>query len=289
MWRPEDTAKKVAPFHDLNEHDLAYALKYLQYYGRLKADDPVPEVVADSVKTFQADAGIEEDGVIGRQTLEAMWAPRCGCRDDAFTLPAKWRKKNLRWWVDQYLDGVPGLSRSDQDDLHLESFKEFESVIDVDWTRASSRSQADLLIGVGEGSRDQMDGPGGVLAWCQIPPGDDRPIVMKFDKGDLWVRSADFGQRGILFSNVDKHEKGHGHGMLHINGQKALLNAFYSPAVGNLLDADKKALLELGYESAKVAPPSPQPPTGGGTQVVLQVQGKVTSVSVPGFRVIPLQ
>ncbi len=285
MWRPEDVAKQVSSFHELSEHDIAYALRYLSYYGYLKADDPTPEHVINATTDFQTSYGIQTDGLLGKQTLEAMWAPRCGVRDDAFTLPARWRKRELAWYVDKYLDGVPGLSKLDQDDLQLQSLREFESVIDVKWSRAASRNSADLIVSVGEGSGDQMDGPGGVLAWCQIPQGDDRPILMKFDKGDNWIKSADFGQRGILYGNVDKHEKGHGHGMLHISGKTALLNPFYAPSVSTLLDPDKEALLALGYAKATTPPP---PPTGSQT-ITIQITGKVVSASIPGVRVIPLQ
>jgi len=284
MWRAEDVAKEFQGYHNLSEHDLAYALRFLRYYGYLKAEDPTPETVAEAAGTFQGAYDLDRDGLLGQQTLEAMWAPRCGVRDDAFTLPARWRKRELRWWVDQYIDGIPGLSRSDQDDLQALSFHDFESVIDVKWTRAQSRQQADLIVGVGEGSRDQFDGPGGTLAWCQIPSGDERPIIMKFDRGDPWIKSADVGRRGILYGNVDKHEKGHAHGMLHISGEKALLNAFYAADVGMLLSADKKALLALGYPPAQAAP---TPPTGSQT-ITITIQGKVTAASLPGFRVLPL-
>lgn len=287
MWRPEIVAKQVVPFHDLSEHDVAYALKYLRYFGYLSADEPTPEHVSNAAMDFQSAYGIDTDGLLGRQTLEAMWAPRCGCRDDAFTLPARWRKRELTWYVDQYLDGVPGLSRSDQDDLQILSLKDYESVIDVKWSRATSRNSADLVVSVGEGQRDQMDGPGGVLAWCQIPQGNDQPIVMKFDKGDMWVKSADSGQRGILYGNVDRHEKGHGHGMLHISGETALLNPFYSANVGRLLEPDKKALLALGYSKSQDSI-TPSPPTGTQT-IILQIAGKITGASIPGFRVLPLQ
>ncbi len=269
--------------HDLSVANLDFALRYLSHYGYLKDPNLAQDNVTEAAMKFQSAYGIESDGIIGPQTLEAMWVPRCGVRDDAFTLAAKWRKRELRWWVDRYLEGIPGLSRFDQDDLQILSLQDYESVIDVKWSRAANRSQADLLVSVGEGRVDQMDGPGGVLAWCEIPQGNDQPVRMKFDKGDIWIKSADQNQRGILYGNVDRHEKGHGHGMLHISGETALLNPFYSPQVGRLLDPDKKALLALGYAKTPTAPP----PTDYET-ITITIQGKVTSASVPGFRIIPL-
>lgn len=263
--KKQDPLKLLLEQHDAPAPFLSWSLDYLKYYGYLKGD-PTPDRVKDAARDFQVNAGIDADGVIGSQTLETMWLPRCGLRDDAFTEAARWRQKDLTYYVEQYLEGVPGLSRQDQDDLQSLCFRDYESKVDVRWTRVGSRNQANLVIGVGEGRGDGFDGPGGVLAWCQIPNGSISQIQLKFDRSDTWVKSLSAGQRGILYPNVMDHELGHGHGLLHINGPTALMNPIYNPAVGKLLTPDVDALLAMGYPRATTPP---LPPPG-------QTRGKIT-------------
>lgn len=274
---PTEVPEAIIAEHDVPSPFLSFGLDYLAFYGYLR-DRASPEAVREATKEFQLSTGLPEvNGVIGNQVLETMWLPRCGVRDDAFTQAARWRKSELSWWVDAYLEGIPGLSKADQDDLQIQSLRDYEAAIDVRWKRATSRNVADLIVSVGQGRADGFDGPGGVLAWCQIPPGDDRPIIMKFDRSDSWIRAASTGQRGILYGNVDNHEKGHAHGMLHVPGPAvALLNAIYNPAVSRLQPADKQALFALGYPPATASPPPP--PTS--QRVVLTFHGTVPPFTV---------
>lgn len=281
---PTHAAERLATHHALDLNDLAFALKYLVRYGWLSPEDTMPSAVKDAAERFQGAAGIDTDGVLGQQTLEVMWVPRCGCRDDAYTEAARWRKKDLAYWFDAYLDGVPGLSRGDQQDLMAQALGQYQAAVDVTWRPATSREQADLRIGVGEGRMDGFDGPGGVLAWCELANGADRPITMKFDRSDSWVKNADSGRRGILYLNVAAHEAGHGHGMNHINGPLALLNPIYSPGVSRLQPADLDALYALGYNRASPAqPPSPDPPPAPG-QTVIRLEFE-KGKAVPDFNV----
>lgn len=266
--------------HDAPAPFLQFGIDYLSYYGYLK-EQPTPETVESATKFFQANAGIDADGVIGPQTLRTMWLPRCGIRDDAFTEAARWRQGNLTYFVEQYLENVPGLSRADQDELMSMGFRDHEQHVDVSWSRVSSRNLANLVIGVGRGRNDGFDGPGGVLAWCQIPNGSINQIQMKFDREDTWLKNLATGQRGILYLNVFTHELGHGHGVLHINGPTALMNPIYSPAVGKLLQPDVNALLALGYAKAK--PPTTPPPSGGETRTVITM--KFAPGTTPDFEV----
>lgn len=259
------TAESLQALHDLDLGDLAFALRFLNRYGYL-TQEATPATVAAATIKFQEAYGVPPQGVLDHPTLEAMWAPRCGLRDDSYTEAAKWRKKDLRWWLDQALEGVPGLSRLDQLDLIAQGLAMYQDTVDVSWKPATSRSQADLLVGVGSGRQDGFDGNGGVLAWCELPNGSDRAITMKFDRGDTWLKTAT-GGRGILYANVFNHEAGHGHGMNHITGPVALLNPYYNERVGVLLAPDVQALLALGYSRATVPPPPP--PSPGAVKIVL--------------------
>lgn len=263
--------------HDVPAPFLKFGIDYLGFYGYLNGP-PTPEAVEIAAKDFQTMAGVDADGVIGPQTLETMWLPRCGIRDDAFTEAARWRQGNLTYFVEAYLEGVPGLSRVDQDDLQSLGFRDHEQHIDVKWTRVSNRNQANLIISVGEGRGDGFDGPGGVLAWCQIPNGTISQIMMKFDRTDTWVKNLAVGQRGILYLNVFTHELGHGHGCLHINGPTALMNPIYSPAVSKLLQPDVNALLALGYAKATMPPVTPP----GQTKTIISLE--FDPGEVPNFK-----
>lgn len=253
-----DPLKLLLDHHDAPAPFLSWALEYLKYYGYLSGDAPAVEEVEVAARDFQTAVGIDPDGVIGPQTLEAMWLPRCGCRDDALTESARWRQRDLTYYVEAYLEGFSGLSRSDQDDLQRQVFDNYEETIDVKWSRVSNRNQANLIISTGEGRSDGFDGPGGVLAWCQLPNGTSPQIIMKFDRSDTWIKVL-AGQRGILYPNVLAHELGHGHGMNHINGPVALLNPIYNPSVGKLLQTDIDALFSLGYARAIPTPNNPSP------------------------------
>lgn len=281
----EDAIKKLTAAHDLSVSDLSFAISYLSYYGYLDETEINPVSVADAAQKFQEVAKIDADGVLGQQTLETMWLPRCGCRDDALTENARWRKKDLRYWFDSYLEGISGLSRADQEDLMALALKNYQETIDVTWKRAASRNAADLWIGTGSGRSDGFDGPGGVLAWCELPNGSDRPITMKFDSSDAWIKAAS-GQRGILYLNVAAHEAGHGHSMNHITGPTALLNPIYNPNVGKLLAPDKDALYALGY--ARATTPTP-PPTQPGTRsrITLTFDGNIPDYTCTTERGIP--
>lgn len=275
--KPKDPIKELLNHHDAPAPFLSWALDYLKYYGYLTSDAPEVTEVEVATRDFQVMAGIDADGVIGPQTLETMWLPRCGCRDDSITETARWRQRELTYYVESYLEGLSNLSRADQDDIQRQVFTHYEANIDVKWTRVSNRNQANLIIGTGEGRGDGFDGPGGVLAWCQLPNGSISQIVMKFDRSDSWHK-VNAGQRGILYPNVLAHELGHGHGMLHINGPLALLNPIYNASVGTLLQPDVAALLALGYPKAT----APTQPPAGQTRTTIEL--KFDPGTVPNFK-----
>ena len=86
-------------------------------------------------------------------------------------------------------------------------------------------------MSIGAGRRDQFDGPGGTLAWAQLPPGNsfNGQLLCRFDEAETWVLNRN--QRGVLLVNVACHEIGHLLGLRHSNVQTALMAPFYSPGV----------------------------------------------------------
>lgn len=260
---------------------VVMALKYLRQYGYLADLDGF-----EGLKKFQRVFGLVEDGILGWKTWSLMAAPRCGCPD--FIDPSleghlefqrmieeargRWNKKEITWAFHQYL---PQMDRDVQNQL-------FTNAMDA-WTdscgllptiQVSNIQEADIVVSVGRGRRSNFDGPGGTLAWAQLPPGDDRQLVMKFDVDENFVASGG-GVNGILYLPVATHEGGHLWGLDHSNSDSDLMAPFYNPRVQAPQPGDKSRMVNL-YGPAE-NPPNPLPdPGSSGDRYVIEVRGSVT-------------
>lgn len=165
--------------------------------------------------------GLPETGGITPQLEKLMLLPRCGCPDILpQRLEAKWRKRELHWHVQSY---VSGLSQQDQDDLLALAFKSWSDVADLKFTQRQGPAGADLLLSTGRGRGQGFDGPFGVLAWAEMPSGSDRPLQMRFDLDERWVRGLN--DPGIPYLATAIHEIGHLLGLDHSRLQTAIMYA----------------------------------------------------------------
>lgn len=256
------------------------AIAWLSHYGYLAgaiasaAINPVLAVFsfASALMEMQHAAGIPETGQLDKATLEKMAQPRCGVIDALRMVEfARWRKNNLTYRIERY---VPGMSTSDQDDLQEEGWKAWMDLADVKVTRVTG-TKADITITALEGRQNGMDGPSGTLAWCYLPTGSDSPLTLAFDLAESWVRSLSQGQRGIIYGNVDKHEKGHAFGLDHSRVSSALMAPYYSPAISKPQNNDDVSRIVALYGAATGTPTPPTTPTPTGDTVAVKIGGKI--------------
>jgi hypothetical protein len=256
---------------EAGEQDVAHAAAWLQHYGYVRhnllaaASLVALESFEDSLRKAQALMGLPQTGRLDEATLEMMRRPRCGFPDvlPLAALEARWRKNRLNYFVEGYVNGI---SKADQEDLLRMAWKSWEDVADLRLYPVVSKSAADIVISTGQGRGQNFDGPSGTLAWAELPPGDDRPLLMRFDLGEPWVKDG----QGIRYLNVACHEFGHLLGLDHSRNPQALMAPYYSPAVSKPLQDDVGRIQALYGRPATVPVPPPIPTPPGGIPVDLK-------------------
>lgn len=180
----------------------------------------------------------------------------------------RWRSKDITYCVTGF---IPQFTEKEYRDIVRGSFDAWEAVCGIRANEVMS-SNANVIINVGRGRRMRFDGPGRTLAWCEIPNENTAQVLLRMDLDENWTLSG----AGIFVPNVLRHELGHGLGIFHIEGPKALMNPFYDPKVPNPLGPDiEQAVLRYAAPRPRVVPvpppvvPTPTP-TPGNRRVVWQ-------------------
>ena len=234
---------------------------YREFYGH------------ESVDAFQAFAGLRVTGQLDPATMDVLHTPRCGVSDvQRATADAKWRKKRLTYSVQSR---VPNIDPATVDDILKAAWASWEAAADLKFTRVEA-GQADLIISTGRGSRAGFDGPGGTLAWAQLPSGNDQPLLMRFDVDERWNTE-------IMLLNVAAHEFGHLIGLDHdAQNSGSLMAPFYSRRIATPQANDIRRA-QAYYGPPTTLPPQPPSPRGK-TVITLECDGVVT-----GARVLSVQ
>lgn len=190
----------------------------------------------------------------------------CGCKESALFAAAlaMWPDRDLPWTI------VESLPRIDPDDLKAamtRALSRWAAVCGIQPRYTDTAREARLLVG----SR-AIDGPGRVLAECELPMPGVRQCRMWFDVGDDWALDLNQAGRRIVLELVGWHEAGHGLGLGHApDGSANVMAPIYNP---KQLTAGPWDVAQLQARYGKPAPvvptPVPQPnpipepnPSGG--------------------------
>lgn len=268
-------------------------IDYLKYYGYLVKDENITvEDIIEAIKKFQDFFGLTKDGKVGPKVLKLVMASRCGNSDAklemAAALQSQWRKRNLTYFIESYVDG---LDRATVAKVLDSAWTEWENVTNISLKQVDN-SQADIIISTGSGRRSNFDGPSGTLAWAYLPNGNDSQLLMRFDLSETWtVNPTD---RGILLKNVACHEFGHLLGLEHSSVQSALMAPYYNANVSKPQSNDDIPRIQSKYGKPIIPPPPVTPPTPPVTPVpdtlTINIEGKTTiqldgKITIPGYRI----
>ena len=191
---------------------------------------------------------------------------------------AKWRRNNLTYYINGWVGD--GISQADQRAILAQAWKSWTDVCDLRIEETNNKNSANIIIDVGNGRRDNFDGPGGTLAWAYLPDGRDGQLLMRFDMGETWVSS--YQKRGVRLLNVAAHEFGHLLGLGHSKKQGALMAPYYNANIAAPVHNDDVTRI-VGLYGKPVLPNPPGPTTPPApTPTPTPTNGEVTTITIVG-------
>lgn len=166
------------------------------------------------------------------------------------------------------LDAMPGMDASAWQACVAKAFRAWADVADVSGMEEAAAAHADLLLSV-----RMIDGPGSVLAWCEMACGQQiqHPYQLKarVDAGEYrWIDRADPGPNEIDLLAVLTHEFGHFFGLSHDENESSLMFFQYRRGIRTPQPRDiQRMVARYGPPKALPAPipvpvpvPVPTPP-----------------------------
>lgn len=170
---------------------------------------------------------------------------------------SQWNKLEIAYF---FINDTTKLTGDSERDLVRQAFALWAEQTSLTFTEASSRAEADIVIGwaAGEhGDGDPFDGPGDVLAHASFPnPFDDRTVFLHFDNDERWVNS---NSQNVDLLTVAAHEIGHTLGLGHSSDPDALMFPSYR-GPHRFLGADDIAGVQDLYGAASAPQPGPSIP-----------------------------
>jgi len=268
-----DEIKNAITVAHITPDRIHSAVEYLKKYGYLiKSEDLSIKDVVTAIEQFRTFFNLRpEADLLTPAVLRVMDMPRCGHPDILpVTNSPKWGLNNLTYFI---VNRVPGFPTADWDAIVAQAFANWAAVCGLTFAPATSSANANLIIDVGQGSRDDFTSQS-ILAWAQLPgsPGYNGQLLMKFNIDENWIENPT--TPGILLENVACHEFGHFLGLTHSSVQTALMAPFYSPSITKPQSNDDIPRIQslYGAASAPTPPPVPVPTSGGsGIQLTLTV------------------
>ncbi len=170
----------------------------------------------------------------------------CG-HPEAFTIPGKWEKTDLTWWLGDPYKPLKVMSRKYQFGLVKQALEKWGKVSSLTF-KAAMRGRADLYVGfVGRDHDDgsPFDGPGGVLAHAYIPSDAYEHIL----EGDIHMDEEEQWEVWVDTLTVLIHEAGHALGIGHSADEASIMYPWYK-GINHNLGADDIAAIQALYGGA---------------------------------------
>lgn len=211
------------------------------------------EGLDDALKSYQGFHGLAATAAWDAATLETLGRPRCALPDVMPTRASvcKWPMKTVAWAQAVDLPGVPP-------EVVARVFRRaWQSWADACGVEPVEVEPADAVVNVlslsGSGKAYSLDGPGGVLAWSQLPCQSSATSRLRqvYDRSEPWTEA--------LLLAVAAHEIGHALGLDH-DAPGTLMAPYADPGVVAPTAADvAKAVNRYGPPAPKTPPPAPAP------------------------------
>lgn len=179
----------------------------------------------------------------------------CGARPQELAAgrraSARWGKRHLKWCI---INRLPQLTIEQQVTDTAWALNQYR-IATNGWFSYEQTIKADTADIILTTFRDR---PNGVLADMQLPPGDDRQLLGRFDAAEPWNRT----QASVQYRLTALHEFGHAHGMDHIDDPRmpSVLDSIYNPKLLTLQKLDIEVLLAKYPEATSLPPIDPEAP-----------------------------
>lgn len=206
----------------------------------------------------------------------------------------RWGKPVVTWAL---AAAVPPFSFEETAQVFAAAWAKLQAACGIVLRRAERNADITMTVG-------GIDGPGGTLAWSEIPPGDDRPLRQKYDTAGPSLR---WDAPRLLLTAM--HEGGHALGLPH-----GPAGSLMQPTLNTDIDGPQSwdvAQLQQRYGPPRPAQPDPPEvpetppgdddirilvsgavgirfdPTGQGAATIRVPRAGGLKLSIPGYRVTP--
>jgi hypothetical protein len=226
--------------------DRLVALGWLPVHADLKD-------IREAVKALQEFYGLKVDGIPGPITQRAMFTPRRGRCALPDILPT--RDQLCRWPFANVpvapLVELRQLTAEQIEAAFRSACQAWNRICGIDLTVTDDIARAWIIAREGQGRRDNLDGPGGTLAWSELPCGSNpRKLNQRYDAAERWT--------GDFLRMVAMHEIGHAIGIDHLSFGNVMAPT-YDDSLSDLQPGDI-AEAQLRYGPPTNPPSNPSPP-----------------------------
>lgn len=147
----------------------------------------------------------------------------CGVTAAQMESRTGWIKREIAWHA---VSNIPNVGITNVYAVFTDIFAAWRDAVEgvLSFTMVDTPSAADIVITSGP-----IDKPFGVLAWSELPTGNDARLLQRYDSADQFT--IDIGVQGSLIGlhETGGHEVGHALGLDHDPDQSALMRATYVP------------------------------------------------------------